>query len=149
MRPAGPRAELASPSYYSFADRLHTVDDVPTTKHKSARRTSMSISSICRGTSPNHTTPGLASAPQREHRGNFSAGMFGSIFVSSSVPASAGQMGDDWLDSWCPHGSDEHCISIRRPCISRRRGCLGASAESYVVCAMTSSSARLERPSTF
>ncbi len=54
-------------SYAGFL--LLTIDDVPTTIHKSALSARAMMSRMRCGFLPNQTTPGRASCPHCEHRG--------------------------------------------------------------------------------
>jgi hypothetical protein len=130
--------------------KKRTVDDVPTTMHSSAAATSASMVSRYSGRSPNHTTPGRASAPHRAQRGSSSGAMRGAPTSSASVPASAAHTGDDESKTVCAQPRAVQVTSKSRPCISRSAGVAATAACSADGSeGSTPSSARALSPSTF
>lgn len=100
--------------------------------------------------SPNHTTPGLASAPHFEQRGSSLSGMSGSnsccpASTSFSVPASAGQMGESEFIFTCSQAGSVHNTLNSLPCISIMDG-LSTSASGGALILFRD---RRLRPSTF
>ena len=128
-----------------------TVEDVPITRHKSAFLTNLPISFICRGISPNQTTPGRARSPHFEHRGNLLWSISGSrvpCSTNSSVPDRASHIGEVVLNNTYWHFSFVHCTSKSLPCISIKFGCSEAATASGFFVAISWLALGL-RPSTF
>lgn len=126
-----------------------TVEEVPTTRHKSALWTSSLIASKWCGISPNQTTPGRARRPHSEQRGNNLTSISGSTTFSSierSVPARAGQMGEVVSKTMCLHLRYVQMTSKSLPCISIRWGSSSSLARWSVAISWL---ARVLKPSTF
>jgi hypothetical protein len=103
----------------------HTMEEVPTTRHKSALSTMSPIIGRSGILSPNQTTPGLVNEPHLSHLGNSSIGMWTSFsFLPAatisacfrSASPKAGHRGLLKSKTLCWHSV--HLTSNRRPCIS-------------------------------